>query len=120
MEKRSEYIPDYQSWNGLNRELSFVHSPQEILRALLQSKEEGTSIGIQCNALGPELIVTSVENIIFEEGQTLVMLKHYDTTGYILPSYKLNLLEIQGVVPFASQFKNPYLDNIGRDKTWFF
>jgi hypothetical protein len=102
------------------RELNFLTSPADVLKALLQSKEEGTSIGIRAHSLGTETIVTAVEDIVFEESQTLIIFKPYDSTGYILPSRRINLHEIQGVYPFASPFSNPYLSNLGKDKSWFF
>jgi hypothetical protein len=98
------------------KELNFLSEPSDILKALLNSKEEGTSIGIKANDFGLDPIITAVENIIFEEGQTLIVLKHYDQSGYILPSYKINLLNITAVYPFASPFKNPILSNLEKDK----
>jgi hypothetical protein len=102
------------------RDLNFLSSPHDILNALLQSKENGTSIGIKAHVLGPETIVTAVEDVIFEDTLTLIVFKHYDTSGYILPSHKITLAEIQSVYPFATQFVNPYLSNLGKDKSWFF
>jgi hypothetical protein len=105
---------------GLKEQSNFLNTPSDILKALLGSKEDCTTIGIQSTALGPEIIVTCVEDIIFEEGNTCVVLKHYDTSGYILPSHKIKLNEIEGVFPFATRFVNPYISNIDKDKTWFF
>jgi hypothetical protein len=98
------------------KELNFLSEPSDILKALFNSKEEGTSIGIRADDFGIDPIITAVENIIFEEGQTLIVLKHYDTSGYILPSYKVNLLNITAVYPFASAFKNPILNNLEKEK----
>jgi hypothetical protein len=98
------------------KELNFLSEPSDILKALLNSKEEGTSIGIKANDFGIDPIITAVENIIFEESQTLIILKHYDSSGYILPSYKINLLNITAVYPFATPFKNPILNNLEKDK----
>ena len=99
---------------------SFLTAQSDILKVLLQSKEEGTSIGIRAGALGSDTMVTCVEDIIFEEHQTLIVLKHYDSTGYILPSHKINLSEVQGVCPFSTPFLNPFLENIEKDRTWYF
>ena len=92
----------------------FSISSKEILEALMISKEHGTSIGIKASAFGPDYFITAVENIILEEGQTLVQLKHYDSTGYILPSYKINLLEIQSTLSFRTPFRNPYLKSLSQ------
>jgi hypothetical protein len=120
MEERTDVISNFLNSNTVGRELNFLNSPSDILRALVACKAEGTSIGIQSTALGSETIVTSVEDIIFEEGQTIVVLKHYDTSGYILPSHKLNIEQIEAVYPFSTPFVNPYINNISKDKTWFF
>jgi hypothetical protein len=104
----------------MSRELNFLNVESEILSALLKSKEEGTSIGIKASPLGTEIIITAVEDIQFHEGQTIIVLKHFDLSGYILPSSKINLPDIQAVCPFASPFHNPYLQNLDRHRTWFF
>lgn len=102
------------------RELNFLTSPPEILKALLNSKEEGTSIGLRASAIGEETIVTSVEDIIFQENETIIVLKPYDATGYFLPSRTIKLRDIEGVFPFSTPFENPFLNNMQKDKTWFF
>lgn len=104
----------------MREELNFIHSKEDILKALLQCKEEQTSIGIQSDALGTETVVTGIEDIVIEDTRTLVVLKYYDTTGYILPSNKIVLEEIQAVFPFATTFENPYLNNLNKGKSWHF
>jgi hypothetical protein len=98
----------------------FLTSHADILKALLQSKHDGTAIAIRAKAFGEEAIVTCVEDVLIEGGQIIIVMKHYDTSGYILPYHKLNLIEIQGVYPFATQFSNPYLANIEKERTWYF
>ena len=100
--------------------MTFLHRQGEILQALLKSKEDGTSIGIRSPSIGPDTVVTAVEDIHFGEGQTIILLKHFDSSGYILPCNKLNLLEIQAVCSFTTPFTNPILSHIDRDKSWFF
>jgi hypothetical protein len=102
------------------RELNFLTDQSSILQALLKSKEDGTAIGLRSSALGPDTVITGVEDIVFAEGHTIVVLKHYDSSGYILPSHKVNLLEIQSICPFSTPFSNPYLQNFGKEKNWFF
>jgi hypothetical protein len=101
-------------------DLNFLTTEPEILKALLQSKQEGTAIGIRAPLLGPETIITAVDDIIFTEENTLIILKSYDSTGYMLPSHKVELPQIQAVYPFATPFTNPFLQNLEKDKTWFF
>ena len=102
------------------REQNFLESPSEILQALLKSKEEGLCIGVKSTSLASDTIITAVEDIHFGEGQTLIILKQYDSSGYILPSYKVDLSEIQSVYPFTTPFINPFLHNLDKDKSWFF
>lgn len=102
------------------RDITFFNHQAEILQALLQSKEDGSSIGIKSAAFGPETIITAVEDIQFGEGQTMIVLKHYDSSGYMLPCHKLDLSEIEAVCPFTTRFENPILSNLDKDKTWFF
>src|SRR6187551_1890270 len=84
---------------NVGENLNVRSEPQEILQALLDSKQSGTAIGIISSALGSDIFTTTVEDIIIHENATLIVLKRFDTTGYILPSYKINLLEILGVWP---------------------
>jgi hypothetical protein len=120
MEKNIKNLTDQLNSTMATKELNFLSSQPEILNALIQSKQNSTSIGIRSNVLGSETLVSCVEDIIFEEGQTIIILKHFDTTGYILPSHKINLGEIEAVYPFATPFVNPFLSNIDKDRTWFF
>jgi hypothetical protein len=101
-------------------DLNLLTDQDQIFKALFQSKRECTAIGIRAAVLGPDTMVTCVEDIIVEDGQTIIILKHYDSRGYILPSHKINLFEILAVHPFATPFENPFLANIGKERTWFF
>jgi hypothetical protein len=92
--------------SGIN--LEFVTDRQEILTLLAKSKREGTSIGINSRGLGSGTFVTGVEDIEFSD-EVLVKLKPFDATGRILTCYRLKLSQIQSVLPFTSNFQNPYL-----------
>jgi hypothetical protein len=120
MLKNFEKKAEINDKNSMGKELNFFDSPHDILKALLQSKEEGTSVGIKAHCLGQEVVTTAVEDIIFHDTHTVIVVKHYDGSGYILPSHKINLLEIQAVFPFNTPFVNPYLKSIDKDKSWFF
>ena len=91
---------------NLNMEL--VSDPGEILNILTESKAHGTAVGINAPALGSEIYVTAVEDVVIDEDITIV-LKSYDTTGYMLETNKLKLAEIKSVYPFKSSFENPYM-----------
>jgi hypothetical protein len=93
---------------------------QEILRILLESKESGKSIGICSPLTGDGFVITAVEDIILEEGETTIIIKPYDVTGFMLPVYKIRLTDINAACPLKSQFGNPLLKNLQKDKSWFF
>lgn len=92
-----------------------VSDPGEMLAILTESKERGTAVGIYAPVLGAQIFVTAVEDIIFTEEITIVI-KSYDTTGYILETNKLKLAEIASVCPFKSAFENPYMRTIKSGK----
>jgi len=102
------------------KELNFLKSQPEILRALIRSKLDGTTIAIRADVLGDDIIITAVEDIIMEGGEIAALFKHFDSSGYILPSRRINIEDIQEVCAFSTPFANPYLQNFGKDKTWFF
>jgi hypothetical protein len=120
IDERQNFFDYFNNPNMNVRELNFLTGPSEILQALLKSKDEGIAIGIKATCLGGDTVITGVEDIHFGDGRTLIILKQYDHTGYILPVHKINLLEIQAVCPFTTSFINPFLNNIDKDKSWFF
>jgi hypothetical protein len=102
------------------RDLNFVSNRNQILEILMRSKQEGRSVGIFSNRLGPATLITCVDDIAFDDLRTTVILKPFDHTGYILPCHRLDLEDITSVCPLNSEFRNPFLDNITRDRNWFF
>ena len=103
-----------------DKDHDFVHTSQDILRELMQCKEQGSAVGIQADVLGIGMFITGIEDIVLEEGATIIVLKQYDTSGYMLPATHIDLRDINSICPFKSEFKNPFLDNIEKDKSWFF
>ena len=93
---------------------------QEILKILIDSKETGKSVGISSPLMGEGFFTTAVEDIILLEGETVISLIPYDSTGFMLPVNKLKLSQITAVCPFSSKFRNPILKNLNRGKSWFF
>lgn len=104
---------NYADWN-------FVTAKAEILGVLVNSKQHGSAVGIMAPVFGSDIFITGVEDIILEEGKTLIILKQYDHSGYILPSTRIALEDLESVCPFSSELRNPYLDNHQKDRTWFF
>ena len=119
-----EKIQDFLKFLGKSEvtaaELCFLSTPQDILNALQESKEQGTCIGVKCSTLGDDILITAVEEITTDNGEPLIRFKYYDSSGYILPSHIARLSEIGSVYPFSTPFTNPYLNIIDKEKPWFF
>lgn len=100
----------------LNTPFDFVREPQEIFKALLDSKDRGTSIGIKASVLGKGMFVTGVEDILLGDGRenTHIILKGYDFTGHVLETNTIRLTDIEGVCCFTSKFGNPFLKTISK------
>jgi hypothetical protein len=92
----------------------------EMLKVLIASKEENKSIGISSPRIGEGFFITAVEDIILVEGETIILFKPFDVTGFILPTNKLRLVDINAVCPLSSEFQNPVLKNFDKNKTWYF
>jgi hypothetical protein len=100
----------------LNTPFDFIKDPSEIFKALLESKVQGTAIGIKCDQLGKGMFVTGVEDILVGDGHenTRVILKGYDFTGHVLETNTIFLTDIEGVCLFASKFGNPILKTLSK------
>lgn len=94
----------------------FLRAPKDIFKALLESKYNGTDIGIKAHALGKGMVVTAVQDILIGDGyeNIQIILKGYDFTGHILETNVLKLAEIEGVCVFVSKFGNPILKTINK------
>lgn len=110
-----------EMWMKMNPEIpntpfDFVTDPREVLKALLDSKDNGTAIGIKSKALGDGMFVTGIENILLGDGaeNTQIILKGYDFTGHVLETNAIPLTDIEGVCSFASKFGNPILKTLSK------
>ena len=120
MENPSELRPeiDFHDWD--EQIANLIREPAEILRIIVACKENGSTVGVRSAVLGKGLFITAVDDIILEEGETIVRFMPYDVTGFMLPKTKIAIGEIEAVCPLISEFKNPVLRNIDKDKSWFF
>lgn len=100
----------------LNTPFDFIKDPAEIFKALLESKDNGTAIGIKSSLLGKGMFVTGVEDILVGDGNenTRIILKGYDFTGHILETNVISLTDIEGVCCFSSKFGNPILKTLSK------
>lgn len=97
--------------------LTYVNQPEEILRELKSSKENGTVIGIFALSLGPTMIMTAVDDVVEIKNDVIILLKETDLLGIRLPEEQIFLSEIVRVHPFKTHFDDPfhvYLRSIGR------
>jgi len=99
-----------------NTPFDFIKEPKEIFKALLESKERGTMIGIKSSVLGKGMFVTGVDDILIGDGDesTQVVLKGHDFTGHVLETSNICLVDIEGVCEFSSKFGNPILKTLSR------
>ena len=100
----------------LNTPFEFIKDPGEIFKALLESKERGTAIGVKSSVLGKGMFVTGVDDILIGDGyeNTTVILKGYDFTGHVLETNNIRLTEVEGVCQFPSKFGNPFLKTLSK------
>lgn len=85
-----------------------VTNPSHIVAKLLESKNNGTVIGILSPILSSVMVLTCVKELFFDD-QLLVEIMPYDTNGQILPATRIYLHEIKSVKPFTSKFQNPFV-----------
>lgn len=88
----------------------------EIYKALLESEDNQSIIGIASEDLGPGMFLTSVKEILDDENDFIIVLSSYDATGYFLEKNKVSLNSITGVIPFKAVFKNPFLKELQKKK----
>jgi hypothetical protein len=101
--------------------LNLAKGTQDILKILFDSKEHGNTVAVKSQSFGDGLVVTAVEDIILaEDGETIILFKPFDATGSVLPTNKVRLADIDAACPLISEFKNPVLRNIDKDRSWFF
>jgi hypothetical protein len=104
----------------MDEDEDFIKSKVDILQNLIQSKENGTTVGINAPSLSAGMVITGVDDVVLAESEIVIVLKQYDMSGYMLPHHRIYIDEIESLYPFASTFKNPFLENLDREKTWFF
>ena len=100
----------------LDTPFDFIRNPKEVFKALLESQEHGTAIGIKSGILGKGMFVTVVDEILIGDGRenTTIILRGYDFTGHVLATNSVPLTEIEGVCKFSSKFGNPFLKTLSK------
>src|SRR5690606_3515819 len=85
-----------------------------------QGKQGSSSVAISSSLTGEGFIITAVDDIVFLDGSTIICLKPYDGTGFMLPANKIKLTQIKAACLMKSTFVNPILRNLTKGKNWFF
>lgn len=93
--------------------MDFQTEPGKILRILEQSLFDSTLTGIYApGVLGPGIFITTVEKILIGIDNIEILLREYDSTGYILAKNQLSLTDIRRVCSFSSRMVNPYMKEL--------
>jgi hypothetical protein len=88
-------------------ELQFFTTSDDILRALIHSKEYGNVVGIVSPVLGAGMFITAVEKIVLDY-ETVIEIKAEDINGEVLECSRLRLSDITCACPFRTRFDKLY------------
>jgi hypothetical protein len=88
--------------------LDWLTATEDILKALLDSKENGNVIGITALSFGPTMIMTAVDDVVDVKNDKIVLLKETDLLGIKLPESELLLSEIVRVHPLRTKYNDPF------------
>jgi hypothetical protein len=89
-------------------QLEYVSQSDEIVKALHHSKDHGNVLGICALSLGPNMVMTAVEQILEIKNDLLIVLRETDLLGLKLPEEQIFLSEIVRVHPFRTRFDDPF------------
>ena len=96
---------------------SYIINTSDIVKELRHSKEFGNVIGICAISLGPNMVMTAVEDIIDIKNDLLIILKETDLLGMKVPEEQIMLSEIVRVHPFRTLFDDPFHVQLRASKT---
>jgi hypothetical protein len=92
----------------VDQKLRYVNHPDQIVKELKHSLEHGNVLGISAISLGPNMIMTAVEQIMDIKNDKLIVLKATDLLGMKVPEEQILLSEIVRVHPFRTHFDDPF------------
>lgn len=88
---------------------TFIQDKQAILKALVNSLNKGTVIGVYSRALGEGLFLTGVDDIEQNGPQQIIIFETYDVSGKALQKTRIAVNDIKMVCPFQIEYINPLL-----------
>ena len=92
----------------IDQNLNYLSEPEEILKELEHSKSHGNVVGIFALSIGPNMIMTAVDEIIDIKNDKLIVLKETDLLGIKVPEEQIMLSEIVRIHPFRTQYNDPF------------
>jgi hypothetical protein len=92
----------------VENQFQYLSQPEDIARELQHSMEHGNVIGICALSLGPNMVMTAVEEILEIKNDLLIQLKETDLLGMKLADGQILLSEIVRVHPFRTHFNDPF------------
>src|SRR5687767_8832988 len=107
---------DFDKGQQVYEEYNFTGNPEEILQALIASKQDEKMIGLVVPHIGAGLFITAVDDVIITDtDEPVIILKQYDMTGSMLERSKIKLSEIISACVLQSKWINPYFKTIVHD-----
>jgi hypothetical protein len=91
---------------------TFIQDKQEIFKALSNSLQRGTVIGVYSRALGEGLFLTGVDDIEHDGPRTTIVFETYDISGKPMPKTRIDASDIKTVCPFQIEYINPLLGKV--------
>lgn len=84
--------------------IKFVKSRKAILTMVSESQRHGAVLGVYCNAFGEGMFLTTVEDVLGDEDEIIVVFNPVDSAGIPLLRNTVSLHEIKMLCTFEKQF----------------
>jgi hypothetical protein len=106
LEKFKNFVAPVESGSVALSDLKFTNNKKSIINAVFQSLENGTVLGVYCNAFGQGMFLVAVEKFYSEDE---IVFYKYDATGLLLLKNVVSINEIKTVCPFADMYSHPII-----------
>ena len=102
----------------VDQALSYLTDPMDILKELEHSLMYGNVVGICAISMGPNMVMTAVDEIMDIKNDKLIVLKETDLLGIKVPEEQIMLSEIVRLHSFRTLFDDPFHKGL-REKKLF-